>query len=135
MRTVLFAGTHSYAYSPPNPPSLQLSQQNDDLVTGYPDLNRAICCNRDVSIPRSLSYCLHSRTYRNSVSLRREISSTSVLKRNVLLAWPVKFEQNVSKSAPTSGDKTNLFSWNISHTTLVTTENRKLSADIKMFLK
>ena len=54
MRTILFAGTHSYAY-PPLPKillALQLSLQNDDLITGYPDLKRATCCNLDVSMLR-----------------------------------------------------------------------------------
>ena len=116
-------------------PALQLSLQNDDLITSYPDLNRAICCYLDVSMPRSLSYYLHSKTNRNNVFWRRGVFLTSVLKRNVLLARLVKLAHNVLKSALTSGDKTNLFSWNISHTTLVFTLNRKLSANIKMFLK
>ena len=64
--------------------------------------------------------------------LRRGMFLTFVLKRDVLLAWLVKLAH---KPALTYGDKTNLFPRNISHTTLVSTQNRKLSANIKMFLK
>ena len=101
------------------------------------DFNRAIYCNLEVSIS-SLSYSLQSKTNRNSFFLicgAREIPLTSVLKLDVLLAWLVKFAHNVLKCALISGDKTNLFSWNISHATLVSTQNRKLSANSKMFLK
>ena len=48
-------------------PALQLSLQNDDLITSYPDLNRAICCYLDVSMPRNLSYYPHSTTNQYSV--------------------------------------------------------------------
>ena len=90
MRTILFAGTHSYRIPPKILPALQLSLKNYDLIAGYPDLNRAIYCNLDVSMPRSLSYYLHSKINRNSVFLRGEIFLTAVLKRDVLLAWLLK---------------------------------------------
>ena len=116
-------------------PRIFLRAEPDDLIICYPNLNKAICCNLDVSMARSLSYYLHSKTNRNNVFWRRGVFLTSVLKRNVLLAGLVKLAHNVLKSALTSGDKTNLFPWNISHTTLVCTQKRKLSANIKMFLK
>ena len=86
-------------------------------------------------MPRSFSHYLHSKTNRNSVFLRRDIFFTSVFEHNVLLAWLVKLAHNVLKSDLTLDDKTNLFPWNISHTTLASTQNRKLSANIKMILK